>query len=112
MSRPTSARERAALTAMLSVDFDGVEKYRAQVETVRVSGTCGCGCLTIDFAHPGTKQGVTLLTEAYTDSALIMLFANDGRLSCLEYAPLGDDVAMPDEFPLPPELQGITVEDD
>lgn len=94
---------------MLSVEFEGVDQYRRQAETVRVSGSCGCGCLTIDFAHQDTGDGMTLLSEADDGVALIMLFATGGQLSCLEYAPTGDDVSIPAEFPLPPDLRSITV---
>lgn len=93
---------------MLSVEFEGVDRYRLQAETVRVSGRCGCGCLTIDFAHPATDDGETLLSEARDSVALIMLFATGGQLSCLEYAPTHDDVSIPAEFPLPPDLRCIT----
>lgn len=97
---------------MLSVEFEGVEEYRRQAETVRGSGGCACGCLTIDFVHPDGRGGTTLLTEAYDDGGLVMLFSTDGQLACLEYAPVNDGADMPPEFPLPPELRGITAETD
>jgi len=108
MSRPLTDRERAAVEVMLSVEFDGAQMYRDQIDTLRVAGTCGCGCLTIDFARAEKGQGEEMLTEAYTENALVMLFAHSGRLSCLEYAPVSDELPMPSEFPLPPDLRGLT----
>jgi hypothetical protein len=112
MSRALTERERAAVEVMLSVEFDAVQAYRDQVGSLRVIGSCGCGCLTIDFTRAEKGEGEELLTEAYTDNALVLLFARSGRLSCLEYAPIDEHLPMPAEFPLPPDLRGLTADVD
>lgn len=41
--RPLTAREDAVLTALLSVDVDGIEELRAQAAEAQVFGGCDCG---------------------------------------------------------------------
>ena len=61
--RPLTARERAVLTALLAVDFDGVERLRRQAAEAQVFGGCGCGCPSIDF-FKGLTKGMTMVVNA------------------------------------------------
>ena len=61
--RPLTSRERAVLAALLAVDFEGVERLRAQATDVEVRGGCGCGCPSIDFFE-GPSSGMSLVVNA------------------------------------------------
>ncbi len=106
-ARPLSRRERETLEALLAVDFPGVDALRAQLLGTRVTGRCACGCPTVDLEPPADAPpavvGTSVPVEAKAHSrsgegeGLVLLFVDDGRLSCLEYAPLGDRT--PSTFP-------------
>ncbi|MCB7137557.1 hypothetical protein LGQ04_13500 [Cellulosimicrobium marinum] len=76
-------------------------RWLAQVADVRVHGTCGCGsCPTVDLGDatgPAPTGGPRVVLGAELDDALVLLFVDDDRPSCLELAPL-DDATYP-EFP-------------
>jgi hypothetical protein len=61
--RPLTARERSVLTALLAVDFDGVERLRSQAPEAAVLGGCGCGCPSIDFVE-GRGNGMAIVVNA------------------------------------------------
>ena len=61
--RPLTARERAVLTALLSVDVDGVEQLRTQAAEAQVFGGCDCGCPSIDFFE-GRNRGMHMVVNA------------------------------------------------
>ncbi|WP_236796537.1 hypothetical protein [Amycolatopsis sp. GM8] len=103
--RPLGTSELATLTALLSVEFDGVDQLRDQVKGAAAVRRCRCGCPTIDLApRPGAVRapvgdGLLLLEAgiAGDESAApgeILLFVRDGYLSCLEYVSYGDSPPM------------------
>ncbi|WP_264030452.1 hypothetical protein [Cellulosimicrobium sp. SH8] len=75
-------------------DSEDRRRWLAQVDAVRVVGTCGCGmCPTIDLAVPGVPDATAaplVVLEAGVDRALVLLFVDADLLSCLELAPLDD----------------------
>jgi hypothetical protein len=94
--RPLSAPERLMLDLVLSSDFAGVAELREQARSALVVGGCDCGCPSVDL------QTAVAARAARLDSRLVpselevvpvgkeppgqvILFADDGRLSCLEY---------------------------
>ncbi|HVK21998.1 MAG TPA: hypothetical protein VM677_11615 [Actinokineospora sp.] len=103
--RPLSDNERAALAAMLSIDFPGAVELRIQAESVVVVGRCGCGCPTIDLAVAEAAplavvdSGTPVWADVQgVDDGMILMVA-DGRLSCLEIYTV--DGSTPAEFPAP-----------
>ncbi len=48
---PTDA-ELAALTKVLSFDFEGVEELREELNGLQVRASCDCGCPSIALFHP------------------------------------------------------------
>ncbi|MFC8190617.1 hypothetical protein ACFUMH_03005 [Cellulomonas sp. NPDC057328] len=66
-TRPLTARERAALDALLSVDFPGVDALRAQAAAV-VADTeaCTCGCGTVELVTAAPPASVPLPPVAPT----------------------------------------------
>ncbi|MGW3967033.1 hypothetical protein ACWED2_44955 [Amycolatopsis sp. NPDC005003] len=101
-SRPLTPNERTTLDALLAADFPGAAELRAQAATARVTGRCGCGCPSINL-----EVARTLPVAAITDAPVaieadapgggLIVFAEDGRLSCLEYWTAADEP--PAEFP-------------
>ncbi|HEX4077186.1 MAG TPA: hypothetical protein VHX49_17440 [Candidatus Acidoferrales bacterium] len=73
---------------ILSADFPGSEKLRAQIDLVEVVGRCECGCGTVNLLMKGrgNDQSVEglLPAEAYGQGVDVLLFARAGFLSCLE----------------------------
>ena len=47
--RPLTDGEKRLFEILLHETFEGVEQLREQARYVRVVGTCGCGCRTIDL---------------------------------------------------------------
>lgn len=107
MDRELTENERVALDAMLGDDVPGVREFRAQAATARVTGSCRCGCPTIDLAvdpdAPSAPPGPNPIAEAGAPQGGLLLFATDGRLSCLEYYSHTDD--KPDGFPPPEQIR-------
>jgi hypothetical protein len=108
LDRALSDREREVLNAMLSVDFPGAEQLRLQADRVRVSGRCDCPCPTVYLsvdeavASAVTHDRVPARAEVATGSGdSVLLFADSGRLSSLEYAWIDE---APMEFPPPGDL--------
>jgi hypothetical protein len=89
-SRLLSHDEVALVAALLGLsDPDGV-RLRQQIADLRVVGTCGCGCPTVDFR--GGPDGLELIADATvagTDGDAILLFGHDGMLDRLEYVWVG-----------------------
>lgn len=108
--RPLTDRERAVLTALLAVDFDGVEQLRAQAAEARVLGGCKCGCPSIDFFE-GRNSGMSVVVNAGVkdsetyDGLFLYTVAIPGTgdvLGGIEWVGQGD--IDPDELPAPEDL--------
>jgi hypothetical protein len=108
--RPMTAREQAVLTALLSVDFEGVERLRAQAADAQVFGGCDCGCPSIDFFE-GRNSGMSIVVNAgVKDSDTydgLFLYTVDlpgtGEvLGGIEW--VGQSESDPDELPAPEAL--------
>ena len=107
-TRHLTDTERAALDAMLLLEFDGVAELRKQAQHARARRSCGCGCGTIALevdktAAPrsSTDHGVAPVDADFGDETEetggLILFLDDGWLAELEVWYVGDDpVAMPD----------------
>jgi hypothetical protein len=117
MARALTAREREVLQAMISRAQDSTpptpirpaqrQQWLTQIAATRAGRRCACGtCPTIDLED--RSNTVTNLVEsrvvlsASGPGALLLLFIDDDRLSCLELAPLDPDSRIL-EFP-PAEL--------
>ena len=105
-----TAREKAVLTALLSVDFEGVERLRAQITGTQVRSGCGCGCPSIDFVE-GRGNGMTVVVNAgVKDSDTydgLFLYTVDmpgigDVLGGIEW--VGQGESDPDELPAPEDL--------
>jgi hypothetical protein len=108
--RPLTDRERAVLTALLAVDFDGVEQLRAQAAEARVLGGCDCGCPSIDFFE-GRNSGMTVVVNAGVkgsdtyDGLFLYTVGLPGTgevLGGIEW--VGQSETDPDELPAPEDL--------
>lgn len=95
-------RERATLDVVLSVEFDGVEALRSQARSAVVERMCGCGCPSIDFAHPPTEPGMWIRVDAtiQVSSDGLFLYTEWPWLGGIEYVGMSVDKD-PDEFPDP-----------
>jgi hypothetical protein len=108
--RPLNEAELSILDALLTVDFPGAAAFRAQVPHTMVIGRCDCGCPTVDLS----VQLIVPASSVDTPSRLapvegrvtpianeppgdIILFVDDGRMSCLEYVSFDDP--SPSEWP-------------
>lgn len=109
--RPLTARERAVLTALLSVDFEGIERLRAQAADAQVFGGCSCGCSSIDF-FKGRRGGMTIVVNAgvkdsNTYDGLFLYTVNVPRtgdvVGGIEW--VGQGESDPTELPAPEELE-------
>jgi hypothetical protein len=110
-SRELTERERAVLTALLAVDFDGAPHLRAQAATVRVAGGCPCGCPSIEFV---TARGAGMNPKVngfpYEGHSSLFLYtvvdAGGGeQLGGIEWAGIDEN---PAELP-PPETFAVEV---
>ncbi|MFF1609900.1 hypothetical protein ACFVYA_19160 [Amycolatopsis sp. NPDC058278] len=104
--RPLTPNERTTLDTLLAADFPGAAELRAQATTARVVGRCGCGCPTIDLAvddvTPRWPKKESVAVEADVPDGGLIVFAEEGRLSCLEYWSVGDEP--PAAFPPPGQI--------
>jgi hypothetical protein len=102
-TRALTEVERAALDAMLSLDFDGVAELRDQAQNVRAWRSCECGCgsigLAVDPVAPRSsiESGVApvdaMFGDGSGDTGGLILFVQDGCLRELEVWNVGDDPA-------------------
>jgi hypothetical protein len=101
--RALNADERLILGALLAPDFPGSSELRDQVRDAKVVGKCDCGCPTVDIevSRSATRSSVVVrdrlapyegrvVPEADEPSGDIILFVDDGYLSCLEYVSYSD----------------------
>ncbi|WP_228980483.1 hypothetical protein [Streptomyces sp. DH12] len=101
MAEPLPPEAALTLAALLAGPDPVSGALRAQVRHTRVTGRCGCGCVTVDLvvdraavppapAHPNPAADAWY---AGPDGAGVMVFTEDGYLSSLEvYAASGDPV--------------------
>lgn len=93
--RALTDQERDLLTALTSQDFPGADVLRRQIDHAQAQRGCDCGCGTIDLrvdrehASPASVTRQPTPGEAHIDdngetTAGLILFTNDGYLSCLE----------------------------
>lgn len=105
--RPMSPSEAELLHAFLAFDFPGVEELRTQARSLLVTGSCACGCGTVDLRPVGdelaysTAAGPVEITGDVRDAegnlvGGVLLFVQDGLLSLLEvHAYDGPGLAVP-----------------
>jgi hypothetical protein len=104
MARPLSERERDVLSALLAVDFEGVEALRPEALQAVVIGGCGCGCPSIDFYNePG--QGMHIRVNAGVKCSYdgLFLYTVAERLGGIEWVGNSEE-GDPLEFPDPAML--------
>ena len=116
--RELTPDEASLLAWLLSAPKPELESYRVQLATVRVLGSCTCGCPTIDLgvgAHPTRRTGaVSAVVDAHGTSPSghpvdVTLIARGGELSELEvvshlgFQPVGLPQPSDLEFDLRPE---------
>jgi hypothetical protein len=104
--RPLTDHEAEILDFLLRIDDDRLAPLREQARTAVVTGTCGCGCATIDLAVDRDNGGpadlcspvVSADSRAADDVPAVglLLFLDDGWLSLLEIWYIE---APPGEFP-------------
>ena len=78
------------VAALLDLPDPDDVRLRPEIADLRVVGTCGCGCPTVDFR--GGPDGLELIADAKvagTDGDAILLFGHDGMLDRLEYMWVG-----------------------
>jgi hypothetical protein len=96
-ARPVNAEDQRVLAALLSSPFHGVDELRDQARHAMVVGRCDCGCPTVELRVPletpaspaGTRNRLApvegrVTSEAGEPVGNILVFVDDGRLSCLE----------------------------
>ncbi|MEV7012113.1 hypothetical protein [Streptosporangium sp. NPDC051022] len=107
--RRLSPEEQAVILALLAQDFPGADEFRAQVPSAVVTGGCRCGCATVNL-RPGTgpaaldspiRYGVLVSAYVRTRGDGVLLFVEDGHLSCLEVYATEDE---PAPLPHPEDL--------
>src|SRR3954471_9388442 len=101
-TRPLSQTE-AELVRYLLTHFDDAIPYFHQLADLKIVGTCGCGCPSIDFL-PDSPEGKSLPIADFSgktsDGVEVggMLWIREGRLSSLEVYQYGSE---PSTFGLP-----------
>ena len=107
MSRELTSAERTTLDVLLAGDFPGAAELRAQAATAKVTGSCGCGCPTIDLAvdatTPQAEIAERVAVEADAPDGGLIVFVDEGRLSGLEYWTTTGET--PAGFPPPEEIR-------
>ena len=104
--RPLEADERKLLEFMLSVEFPGRDELLSQMDSLRVSRECECGCGTVNFVaiEPVTcaicREPIPV--EARSAGVQVLLFVRKGMLSSLEIVYITD--ARPLPYPKPDDL--------
>ncbi|WP_439383544.1 hypothetical protein [Amycolatopsis lexingtonensis] len=106
MNRSLTPDERAVLDILLAGDFPGAAELRAQAATARVTGSCGCGCPTIELVVDNTTPTADITdrvaVEADVPDGGLIVFVDEGRLSGLEYWTTKDEP--PTSFPPPEQI--------
>ncbi|GAA1399857.1 MULTISPECIES: hypothetical protein [Oerskovia] len=102
MPRPLTDRERSVLDALLSIDVDGVSGLRRQARSAVVTGTCGCGCPSIDF-RTGTGMQVVVDARVIGSPDGLFLYLLDGELGGIEWVSVAEE--RPTELPEPAQLE-------
>ncbi|WP_214108066.1 hypothetical protein [Acrocarpospora catenulata] len=89
--RHLTTEEQAVILALLGQNFSGANELRAQVPSAVITGRCGRGCATVDL-RPGTgpraldspiQDDVLVSASVQGNEAGVLLFIEDGHLSCL-----------------------------
>src|SRR4030095_4522465 len=65
--RPLSAKEGELVRWALQHGLPGSEKYLPQIEKLRVTSRCGCGCASVDFSFDGIPPDYTTGLEGLSD---------------------------------------------
>ncbi|MFF3252559.1 hypothetical protein ACFYWP_16465 [Actinacidiphila glaucinigra] len=92
MAEPLSPDATATLNALLAGPDPVSSTLRAQIPHTRVTGRCGCGCVTVDLTvdraavPPARAHGNPAADARYAapDDAGVMVFTKNGYLSLLE----------------------------
>lgn len=92
MAEPLSPDATATLNALLAGPNPVSSALRAQIPHTRVTGRCGCGCVTVDLTvdraavPPAPAHGNPAADAWYAvpDDAGVMVFTKNGYLSLLE----------------------------
>lgn len=115
-SRDLSDREQALLRHLLSADFAGVDKLRAQVAGARVGGRWADGSpsfdiiASVDAPRAGIPDGPAPITASIVEKGAyigeLILWISNGVVSSLEYAWVTDDP--PQELPEPDQVNVST----
>lgn len=108
--RPLTAIETRILTTLLSQEFVGAAELRLQAAAALVNGRCDCGCPSVDLLVPAGLATAPLKSRLVPAEAQvvstgdeppgqIILLADDGFLSYLEYVWIDDHAPLnwPDE---------------
>jgi hypothetical protein len=113
MSRGLTQRERDVVRAMVTHAQDSApptpirptqrQRWLRQIAATRAGRPCACGtCPTIELEDerggPTPTTTARVVLSASAPGALLLLFIDDDRLSCLELAPLDPDARIL-EFP-------------
>ena len=102
LPRPLTQREQDVLHLLVGSLRPG-HPARAEASTVQVVGRCTCEtCPTINFTLSETDFTTREVIHAGHPSGLILLFIDDGHLSCLELAPNDNTPVL--EFPPASEI--------
>lgn len=93
--RSLTPSESAVLSSVLSLEFAEVAVLRDQARAAVVAGRCGCGCPSVYLKVPSKIPASSwsgllpcegrVVPEAEELPGEIILFAEKGRLSYLEY---------------------------
>ncbi|MEU3020219.1 hypothetical protein ABZ635_22810 [Nocardiopsis sp. NPDC007018] len=100
--RPLTTEERSVVDRILRVGFPGAEQLRRQLGRILVVASWGPGSVSVDLRFTGgvprsrVADGVVPVTCAVLDDdgglhGEILLWAEAGGLSALEYAWYGDE---------------------
>lgn len=109
--RPLTAEERRVVAFMLSIEGEGIDALRSQVEHVTVVSRCKCGCPSVDFEVDRDKapQSIDFAWRPAVNAESrnregsvgifdLMLWADEGWLGGIELVTYGDEVP-PVTFP-------------
>ena len=92
--RSLTERERQIVDVLLRRGGRGLDELRDQVPTLQVIAQCDCGCPTVEFATPMSRDdGLDVVAEATVEGShdSVLLFAtHDGFLASIEYVWVGD----------------------